>query len=100
MHGGDRLPWVSDGASDNHAPLNALAWQVHVYGSAGEPLRAGVRETAYRCTCSRGAPLTRRRGWPAMRSTCCGPTLTWRSPTAGADAALLERYAADRQLRF
>ena len=34
VHGGDRLPWVADGATDNHAPLASIAWQVHVYGSA------------------------------------------------------------------
>jgi hypothetical protein len=30
--GGDRLPWVRFGESDNFAPLVSLAWQVHVYG--------------------------------------------------------------------
>ena len=40
VHGGDRLPWVADGAGDNYASLHAIAWQVHVYGSAAEPLRA------------------------------------------------------------
>jgi 2-polyprenyl-6-methoxyphenol hydroxylase-like FAD-dependent oxidoreductase len=40
VHGGDRLPWVADGAGDNYAPLRAIRWQVHVYGSAAEELRA------------------------------------------------------------
>jgi 2-polyprenyl-6-methoxyphenol hydroxylase-like FAD-dependent oxidoreductase len=40
VHGGDRLPWVSDGASDNYASLQPIAWQVHVYGRAPEQLRA------------------------------------------------------------
>jgi hypothetical protein len=40
VHGGDRLPWVQDGANDNYAPLQAIGWQVHVYGSAAEGLRA------------------------------------------------------------
>jgi len=39
VHGGDRLPWVTDGARDNYASLRPIAWQVHVYGSAPEPLR-------------------------------------------------------------
>jgi hypothetical protein len=39
--GGDRLPWVETGPhQDNFAPLEALDWQVHVYG---EP-RPGVAE--------------------------------------------------------
>jgi len=40
VHGGDRLPWVRDGASDNYAPLQAIGWQAHVYGSAADGLRA------------------------------------------------------------
>jgi hypothetical protein len=40
VHGGDRLPWVADRAVDNYAPLRAIGWQVHVYGSAADELRA------------------------------------------------------------
>jgi 2-polyprenyl-6-methoxyphenol hydroxylase-like FAD-dependent oxidoreductase len=32
--GGDRLPWVMFEGLDNYDPLNAIAWQAHVYGSA------------------------------------------------------------------
>ena len=38
VHGGDRLPWVRTESGDNFAPLRAMAWQVHVYGVALEPL--------------------------------------------------------------
>jgi hypothetical protein len=38
--GGDRLPW----AGDNFAPLGALEWQAHVYGSAPRPLIDACRE--------------------------------------------------------
>lgn len=42
VRGGDRLPWVpgvqGDGSGDNFAPLEALDWQVHVYGEAGPAL--------------------------------------------------------------
>jgi len=34
LRGGDRLPWVPEDRTDNHAPLASIAWQVHVYGSA------------------------------------------------------------------
>jgi hypothetical protein len=40
VHGGDRLPWVPFGQSDNFAPLAAMDWQVHVYGSARTELAA------------------------------------------------------------
>ena len=46
--GGDRLPWVSPGP-DNFAPLAALDWQAHVYGTAAEALRNICQ--------SRGLPL-------------------------------------------
>jgi 2-polyprenyl-6-methoxyphenol hydroxylase-like FAD-dependent oxidoreductase len=39
IHGGDRLPWVTEENGDNFAPLTALDWQVHVYGTVGEALR-------------------------------------------------------------
>ena len=38
----DRLPWV-DG-EDNFAPLESLAWQVHVYGKATPGIEATCRE--------------------------------------------------------
>jgi 2-polyprenyl-6-methoxyphenol hydroxylase-like FAD-dependent oxidoreductase len=38
VHGGDRLPWVAADGIDNYVPLSAMAWQVHVYGSASADL--------------------------------------------------------------
>jgi 2-polyprenyl-6-methoxyphenol hydroxylase-like FAD-dependent oxidoreductase len=40
VHGGDRLPWVSVDGQDNYAPLAAMRWQAHVYGSAAPELSA------------------------------------------------------------
>jgi 2-polyprenyl-6-methoxyphenol hydroxylase-like FAD-dependent oxidoreductase len=40
VHGGDRLPWVQTGTGHNFDPLQALDWQLHVYGEADEALRA------------------------------------------------------------
>lgn len=45
IKGGDRLPWVDDGA-DNFAPLASLDWQAHVYGSATEELLALCEQSA------------------------------------------------------
>jgi 2-polyprenyl-6-methoxyphenol hydroxylase-like FAD-dependent oxidoreductase len=42
VHGGDRLPWVQ--AGDNFTPLEALAWQVHVYGEATPEIEAACRQ--------------------------------------------------------
>jgi 2-polyprenyl-6-methoxyphenol hydroxylase-like FAD-dependent oxidoreductase len=40
VHGGDRLPWVVTDGLDNFESLNAIAWQVHVYGEASASLSA------------------------------------------------------------
>jgi hypothetical protein len=47
VRGGDRLPWVE--ADDNLAPLAALTWQVHVYGTCAPGIEALCR--------ARGLPL-------------------------------------------
>ena len=39
VYGGDRLPWVVVSSTDNYEPLNAMSWQVHVYGAATPELR-------------------------------------------------------------
>ncbi|KAL1305713.1 hypothetical protein AAFC00_007300 [Neodothiora populina] len=40
---GDRLPWVEfDDGTDNHAMLDLLDWQVHVYGGMSPDLRKAV----------------------------------------------------------
>ncbi|MDB5984505.1 MAG: FAD-dependent oxidoreductase [Pseudomonas sp.] len=38
VHGGDRLPWVAGGDSDNFASLAQPSWQIHVYGIASHRL--------------------------------------------------------------
>jgi 2-polyprenyl-6-methoxyphenol hydroxylase-like FAD-dependent oxidoreductase len=44
VHGGDRLPWVPMGASDNFSPLASMAWQAHVYGEPTESARSACAE--------------------------------------------------------
>jgi 2-polyprenyl-6-methoxyphenol hydroxylase-like FAD-dependent oxidoreductase len=44
VHGGDRLPWVSAGGSDNYGPLTGMDWQAHVYGSPASELSAWCAE--------------------------------------------------------
>ncbi len=40
VRGGDRLPWVKMGVSDNYQSLRHIGWQVHVYGTAAAELKA------------------------------------------------------------
>jgi len=44
VHGGDRLPWLKLGASDNYEPLKEMTWQVHVYGTANPQLSTWCEE--------------------------------------------------------
>jgi 2-polyprenyl-6-methoxyphenol hydroxylase-like FAD-dependent oxidoreductase len=36
VHGGDRLPWVKMGDSDNYKALKRIGWQIHVYGKVDD----------------------------------------------------------------
>jgi 2-polyprenyl-6-methoxyphenol hydroxylase-like FAD-dependent oxidoreductase len=44
VYGGDRLPWIAADDVDNYVPLNAMAWQVHVYGIADAELKTWCEE--------------------------------------------------------
>jgi 2-polyprenyl-6-methoxyphenol hydroxylase-like FAD-dependent oxidoreductase len=44
VHGGDRLPWVKLGDTDNFAPLTSLDWQVHVYGESTAELETACQD--------------------------------------------------------
>ena len=45
VHGGDRLPWVeTEDGLDNFAPLVALDWQAHVYGTPREEVTAACED--------------------------------------------------------
>lgn len=43
VHGGDRLPWlrvnIPGGDTSNHAPLQSLGWQFHIYGAISAHLK-------------------------------------------------------------
>jgi 2-polyprenyl-6-methoxyphenol hydroxylase-like FAD-dependent oxidoreductase len=39
VHGGDRMPWLKLGESDNYAAFKQIGWQVHVFGGAKDELR-------------------------------------------------------------
>lgn len=46
LQAGDRLPWVNEFGKDNFAPLQQLAWQVHVYGIATPIFREKLQTLA------------------------------------------------------
>lgn len=44
VRAGERLPWIGHDGQDNHAPLNAIAWQAHVYGEPAADLGTWCRD--------------------------------------------------------
>jgi 2-polyprenyl-6-methoxyphenol hydroxylase-like FAD-dependent oxidoreductase len=100
VHGGDRLPWVADGASDNYATLQAIGWQVHVYGSAAEELRVACA--------AHGLPL-RLFPWSAAHGMAglerdalylLRPDTYVALADRAADPGTLSGYFGERQLRY
>jgi 2-polyprenyl-6-methoxyphenol hydroxylase-like FAD-dependent oxidoreductase len=99
VHGGDRLPWVRDGPADNHASLAAIAWQVHVYGGAPEPLRAvcaaqGLPLQVFPWSAACGAAGLERDALYLLR-----PDTYVALAERTADPRALERYFSERALR-
>ncbi len=45
VEGGDRLPWVDFGATDNFERLNSLDWQIHVYGDVDAGFERAIAGT-------------------------------------------------------
>jgi len=99
VHGGDRLPWVLCDGVDNFAPLREMHWQVHVYGSATDRLRAWCGE--------RGLPLHvfgwradyERAGLARDGAYLLRPDTYVAFAAPGAEAASIEAYLAERGLR-
>ena len=46
VRGGDRLPYVASGGGDNHAVLDSLDWQIHVYGELTPAFRVILGPTS------------------------------------------------------
>jgi 2-polyprenyl-6-methoxyphenol hydroxylase-like FAD-dependent oxidoreductase len=44
VHGGDRLPWVRMGETDNYQTLKRIGWQIHVYGKADDYVKRWARD--------------------------------------------------------
>ena len=44
VHGGDRLPWVKMGGTDNYQALKRIGWQIHIYGEADDYVKRWARD--------------------------------------------------------
>jgi hypothetical protein len=99
VHGGDRLPWVTQGASDNFAPLRQMQWQVHVYGEAAAPLRAACQARALPLQVFPWTPAHESAG--LCRDACylLRPDSYVALADGAADPGALARYFRERALR-
>ena len=100
VHGGDRLPWVPDGAGDNYAPLRAIGWQAHVYGRAADELRVecathGLPLHVFPWNEAHGSAGLERDALYLLR-----PDTYVALAARGADSSTLTRYFAERGLRY
>jgi 2-polyprenyl-6-methoxyphenol hydroxylase-like FAD-dependent oxidoreductase len=103
VHGGDRLPSVLvDGrdAEDNYAPLDAITWQVHVYGVATEELTAwcaghGVALHVFAWRPEHVDSGLQRNGLYLLR-----PDTYVALADASGSARALDRYCAERQINI
>jgi 2-polyprenyl-6-methoxyphenol hydroxylase-like FAD-dependent oxidoreductase len=100
VHGGDRLPWVRSANADNFAPLAAMIWQVHVYGTARPELAKwcadhNVALHIFPWTGKHEAAGLARDALYLLRPD----TYVALAEASGAPAAL-ERYCAERGLRL
>jgi len=100
VHGGDRLPWIADGAVDNYAPLRAIGWQVHVYGNAADELRSacathGLPLHVFPWNAAHGAAGLERDALYLLR-----PDTYVALADRAADPGILTSYFSERRLRY
>jgi 2-polyprenyl-6-methoxyphenol hydroxylase-like FAD-dependent oxidoreductase len=100
VQGGDRLPWVPKGETDNFGSLGDIRWQVHVYG------RASAEVTAW---CGRRNVPLQTFDWnpdyepgglvrDALYLIRPDTYVALAEPTGNSES--LERYFADRQIQL
>jgi 2-polyprenyl-6-methoxyphenol hydroxylase-like FAD-dependent oxidoreductase len=99
VHGGDRLPWVADGSADNHALLHSIAWQAHVYGTAGSELRAGCARLSLPLHELPWTPAHEAAGLRRDALYLLRPDSYVALADPAADPVTLERYFTQRNLR-
>ena len=94
---GDRLPWIAPerGGDDNYAPLRALDWQVHVYGSASAPITAACASAGLPVHAFDWRPAMAAAGLARDAAYLVRPDgyIGWAAAGAEADADALRRYA-------
>jgi 2-polyprenyl-6-methoxyphenol hydroxylase-like FAD-dependent oxidoreductase len=97
---GDRLPWISLGTDDNFRPLEALGWQVHVYGTATPDLTKVCRQRGLALRVFVWRPAMRRAGLARDALYLVRPDGYIALADRAATPATLTAYLDARSLRF
>lgn len=95
--GGDRLPWAS--GLDNFAPLRSLHWQLHVYGKAGDAVRAACASLGIGVESFQWCEDARSAGFAQDAGYLVRPDGHVALAFEGDDGSRVERYAARIGLR-
>jgi 2-polyprenyl-6-methoxyphenol hydroxylase-like FAD-dependent oxidoreductase len=100
VHGGDRLPWASVDGRDNFDSLNAMVWQLHVYGSASDELTAWCDAHGLPLHVFDWAPEHEKAGLTRNALYLLRPDSYVALVDASASPEAVERYCADRGIRL
>jgi 2-polyprenyl-6-methoxyphenol hydroxylase-like FAD-dependent oxidoreductase len=100
VHGGDRLPWVREDGSDNHAPLATIGWQVHVYGNAEGALHGWCARNGVPLHVFPWSPAHEESGLARDALYLLRPDTYVALAAHAPGPAALERYATERGLRL
>lgn len=96
VHGGDRLPWAHDGDFDNFDTLSSMAWQVHVYGLASDPLVAWCAEHGIALHIFPWGPAPEAAGLAHNAFYLLRPDTYVALAELSSDPKVLERYFSER----
>jgi 2-polyprenyl-6-methoxyphenol hydroxylase-like FAD-dependent oxidoreductase len=100
VHGGDRLPYVVIDGDDNHAPLSAITWQAHVYGSPSEELTAWCARNGLALHCWPFGPAHEEAGLARDAVYLLRPDTYVALADASGSPRALERYRDEQQIAF
>ncbi|WP_095078939.1 FAD-dependent monooxygenase [Pseudomonas sp. Irchel s3h17] len=99
VFGGDRLPWVPDGVTDNFASLSRLDWQVHVYGDTSDEMRAWCTEHHLALQVFDWLPAHETAGLARNSFYLLRPDTYVAVADLSADPKVIERYFRDHGIR-
>ena len=100
VHGGDRLPWARAEGVDNYDSLSAIAWQVHVYGTAKDDLVQWCAARGIPLHVFQWGPLHEEAGLARDALYLLRPDTYVALAESSGNAQALDRYLSSRSIRL